>query len=76
MVDTKVEDLDLGSSSTSGSSSSKSHTTTAHNTSQGSEDTDEDPDIEKLIQWRPKRGSIKLPEFPEGMPVEVTDSVN
>ncbi|KAF2894379.1 hypothetical protein ILUMI_11792 [Ignelater luminosus] len=66
LVDTKVEDLDLGGSSSTSGSSSKVQTTTPHNTSQSSEDTDEDPDLENLIQWRPKRGSIKLPEFPEG----------
>ena len=37
-----------------------------------SDDSIDGSEIEKMIQWRPKRGSIKLPDFPEGIPVEVT----
>lgn len=55
-INSKVEDLDLASSSKKESSECSD---------------DDDIDLEQMIQWRPKRGSIKLPEFPEGMIVEV-----
>jgi len=71
-IDAKVEKLDLGASS------SQAHSSKYEETKEDSVESDIDLEIEKMIQWRPKRGSIKLPEFPEGMPVEVTtvDSVN
>uniref|UniRef100_A0A1Y1MST8 Uncharacterized protein n=1 Tax=Photinus pyralis TaxID=7054 RepID=A0A1Y1MST8_PHOPY len=41
-----------------------------------SEESIDESEMEKMIQWRPKRGSIKLPDFPEGISLEVTSVDN
>lgn len=38
-------------------------------------DLDEEKEMEKMIQWRPKRGSIKLPDMDEGTLLTVSTPI-